>query len=379
MARICFVAPSAYNLISGRLELTHIGGAEVQQLLVARALARRGYQVSFVSYDYGQPDGILHGGLLVWKSCRPGAGLPGLRFLHPRWTGLWSALARANADFYYKRCGSSEAGQVALWCRLHKRGFIFAAAVDGDCERSLPVLKTARERVLYRYGLRRADRIIAQTETQVELLRESFGLESVLIRSCTEEPPESERSGPGQYDRSVLWVGRIIEQKRPELLLDLAQGSPDLRFDLVGDCNLASGYARSIVERARKLPNVVVHGAVAREVLGGLYRRAALLLCTSSFEGFPNVFLEAWARGVPTVATLDPDGLIERNGLGAVGVGSGDLLSALKRFVDDPALRDACSRRARRFFLENHTVDLSAAGYHDLLQSLAMRSGRKAR
>jgi glycosyltransferase involved in cell wall biosynthesis len=43
---------------------------------------------------------------------------------------------------------------------------------------------------------------------------------------------------------------------------------------------------------------------------------------TAHYEGMPNVFLEAWARGVPALALHhDPDGVIVREGIGAFAAG----------------------------------------------------------
>ena len=42
---------------------------------------------------------------------------------------------------------------------------------------------------------------------------------------------------------------------------------------------------------------------------------AALLLCTSDEEGFPNMFTQAWASGTPIVTLkVDPDNIIEKMG-----------------------------------------------------------------
>src|SRR6266478_2457325 len=141
---VCFVSPKAYPVISGRSDLGQISGAEVQQDLIARELVRRGYATRFITYDLGQPDGVDCRGIQVYKMCRPRAGLPGLRFLHPQWTSLWRAMARADARVYYQRTAGCETGQSALWCRLHGRRFIFAVASDSDCDPRGAFLDTAR-------------------------------------------------------------------------------------------------------------------------------------------------------------------------------------------------------------------------------------------
>src|SRR5262245_66590268 len=65
---ICFVTPNGYAVLSGDSSVRHIGGAEMQQALLARELARRGYRVSFVVLDHGQDDGIDLDGIRVLKA-----------------------------------------------------------------------------------------------------------------------------------------------------------------------------------------------------------------------------------------------------------------------------------------------------------------------
>src|SRR5207249_5713239 len=104
------------------------------------------------------------------------AGLPLLRFIHPRWTGMWSALARADADLYYTSCAGMHVGLVALFCRRHRKRFVFRAASDTDCGRSRLLVRFARDRWLYEYGLRRADAILVQSVSQAETLARCYGL-----------------------------------------------------------------------------------------------------------------------------------------------------------------------------------------------------------
>jgi glycosyltransferase involved in cell wall biosynthesis len=367
---ICFVATGAYGAVSGRPEVRHIGGAEMQQVRIGRELHRRGHRVSFVTLDHGQPDGIEHQGLTVFRMCGWEDGIPGLRFFHPRWTSLLRALGRADANVYYQRGAGPETGQVSLWCRARRRPFVFAAASDSNCVPGLPDLPTRRERVLYRYGLRQATRIVAQTEVQAGLLRDSFGLQSTLIKSCSEDPLGTGEAVPGEARNGrVLWIGRFAPKKRFELLLELASSSPEIGFDIVGGEAASRGYSAKMSEQARRLPNVTLHGWVPPEGVGAFYDRTSLLLCTSWVEGFPNTFMEAWARGTPTVSTVDPDRIIGTHGLGGTGKTAADLRAAIVA-LRSPETWRGCSQRARRYFLENHTIPAAAGRYQELLRAL---------
>ena len=36
---------------------------------------------------------------------------------------------RANADVYYHNCCEAETGEVALWCKSHRKKFVFLRGV----------------------------------------------------------------------------------------------------------------------------------------------------------------------------------------------------------------------------------------------------------
>ncbi len=374
---VCFVAPRAYAALTNERGAPWAGGAEVQQALIARELARRGLRVSLITLDHGQPDGSVHDGVRVFTMCRQAAGWPGIRFVHPRWSGLWAAMRRAAADVYCQRGAGLETGQVALWCKRHRRPFLFAAASDSNADPTLPDLRSRRERLLYRYGLRRAARIVCQTARQAETFAALTPVKTVTIASCCSEPNGEDNGAivPRNNPRPrVLWVGRPSYKKRFDWLLDLAGLCPDWHFDVVG-------IDRAHSERAHRRPaNVKWHGVVRPEQMPSFYRAADVLVCTSSVEGFPNSFLEAWARGVPTVSTFDPDGLIARHGLGAVADSVSGLRSAIGALVTDPKVWTACARQARAYRAEHHSVAASADAYAALACEVVdeMRARRAA-
>ena len=80
---------------------------------------------------------------------------------------------------------------------------------------------------------------------------------------------------------------------------------------------------------------------------------------TSLFEGMPNVFLEAWSRGVPALALgHDPDGVIERERLGFYAGGSPALLSELARTMwQTRSDQDQLAARCQEYVTREHSPE----------------------
>ena len=352
---ICIVSHNGYGAISG-VTSGHIGGVERQTSLLSRWLAGRGHLVSFLTWNEGGPEEEMLDGVRVIKICGKDAGLPGLRFLHPKWTGLITALRKVNADIYYQNCGGCVTGQVAIWCRLHGKPFVFSLASDADCNPHLPELRTWRERVLYKHGLHHASHRVAQTATQRIRLAENFGVDSQVIPMPAPRPEPVGNFSPNRTTGRIVWVGRVCRVKRPDLLLDLAAACPHLGFDVAGPV-YDDAYSRAVAKRASMLPNVRMLGAVPRGEISGLYRSASLLCCTSDYEGFPNTFLEAWSHGLPIVSTVDPDNLIESRKLGRIGHNTPELISGIGELLMDTACFAETSARVREYFLNHHSME----------------------
>jgi glycosyltransferase involved in cell wall biosynthesis len=367
---VCIVSHNSYGAIGGR-EDGFIGGVEWQTSLLARWLAARGHKVSLLTWDEGGPAEEHLNGVRVLKICRREAGLPGVRFFYPKWTGLIAGLRKADADVYYQNSGECVTGQIALWCQRQKKPFVFSAASDADCRSDLPELKTRRERLLYRYGLRRANSVVVQTKRQQELLNKTFGRNSLVIPMPCPSPESNRAQGSNALlAQRVLWVGRVCPVKRPERLLKIAAACPLLHFDLVGPIN-PDEYGKSIEQDSRALPNLTLHGGVPRDRMGALYERASLLCSTSDYEGFPNTFLEAWSHGLPVVSRFDPDGLIARKQMGLVAHDVPELKDAILKLLSSDELYQKTSANGLLYFQEQHTAERVLPQFEELLVNAA--------
>jgi glycosyltransferase involved in cell wall biosynthesis len=347
---VCFVAPHAWPVLGGDARIPVVGGAEVQQTMLARLFAAHGYRVSMICMDFGQPDGVVVDGVRVLKAFRPDAGIPLLRFLHPRLTTLWRALREAAADIYYCRSAGMQVAVVAEFCRRHDRRSVYAGASDMDFAPDVGgQIRYARDRWLYRRGLARVDRIVAQNETQRASLRRHYGREALVIPSCYTLPERHERAAAS--DPCVLWVGMIRAGKRPELLLELAARLPQRRFVMVGgpDAGEKALY-EDIRERAGRLPNVHFMGFLPLAQVEPWFDRAKLLVNTSTYEGMPNTFLQAWGRGIPTVATVDVGAPVNR-----VFTDVEEGARAIEALFADAIIWQSASRRCLEYFERNHS------------------------
>lgn len=168
----------------------------------------------------------------------------------------------------------------------------------------------------------------------------------------------------------ILSVGRLDEEKNPLLLADvlaLLHGQdPRWRLRVCGEGDLSRRLEERLdalgVRGQADLLGYVPMG----EQLFELYRSSHVLLHVSWTEGFPQVLAEAFACGLPVVAT-DVGGVRAGVGQAALLVGPGDpraAADAVSRIAQDGELRDrlteAGRQRAAELTLEAQTARLAA-------------------
>lgn len=366
--KICLLGLHNLSVLAPGYRNHLVGGEPVQQTLLARAFAQRGHEVSMVVADYGQKDDLELRGIRVFKAYRPNAGLPVLRFIHPRWTQLWSALMRADADLYYTSCAGMEVGLLALFCRYFGKRMVFRSASDTDCDKNRLLVEYARDRWLYGFGLRRADAILVQSSAQAQTLVRSYGLKSRVAGMLVETPVTAPT-----HDLDVLWVSNIRSLKRPDRILELATRLPQFNFHMVGGALPGEeALYEEVQQAAAGMSNLSFHGRLSYRDANAMYGRARLLVNTSDVEGFPNSYLQAWIRGVPVVTLIDPDSVIEREGLGVTADSpaqlSGIIASLLQSRIDWQSASERCRRFMAREFGEDRILSAYLDTFEDVLR-----------
>jgi glycosyltransferase involved in cell wall biosynthesis len=371
---ICFVGADNYPVLNPEYRNHYIGGESVQQTLLAKAFVDLDYDVSMVVIDSGQPDAELIDGIRVYKSYRPEAGIPVFRFLHPRFTALWQALKRADADIYYQSCAGVATGFVAWFCRQYQRKLVFRVAHDTDLMPGQQLIRYRRDKKIFEYGLRHADLVINQSRQQQTLLRENYELEGPELNMVVQLP---EADAEYSRDIDVLWVNNLRPFKRPDLALDLAMKLPGIRMVMIGGpCQGYEDLFEEIRQRAEGISNLDFKGYVPYQEVNVYYARARIFVNTSDSEGFPNSFLQSWVRGMPVFSFFDPDGIIMRERLGVSPAGVDQMALEVSELLQNPARMSELSTHVARFALDHYSPKAVASRYHEFIQDLFRADSR---
>jgi glycosyltransferase involved in cell wall biosynthesis len=354
-----FYVPSIAPLVTPGSATPPTGGAELQVLRIARGLSARGLRVAVSAYEVPGSNGtsFFDGVEIIRREPHRGGAGP-LSALREALATL-RATADLDADAIVTRIAGSHVGLAALGAKAKRRRFVYSSAhlADFDFARLNPRL---RDRLLHGLGLRLADEIVAQTDEQQRLCNGNLGLKTRLIRSITDCPPAQTQS-PAFF----LWVGRAVWYKRPLDYVALAEAVPEAQFRIVavpvppheGD------LSGEVEDAAGRVPNLELLGPRPHDELMELVGSAVAIVNTSDAEGMSNVMLEAWARGIPTLALEhDPDGVIERFGLGTFAAGSPDALASAARELwrsrgDRAEVAERCRGYIRRYHSASSAID----------------------
>ena len=365
---VCFVCGNIYPLLASLADRPVVGGSEVQQLLIGQGLRELGFRVSYVTEDYGQGAQTTVRGFPV-LSFRLGRNkvMQALTLIRALW--------QADADIYYVRDKPKYGLLIYLFCRLTGRKIVQALADDievaPDLEHGPGAGWSFRVHAAWR---RRADMVIAQTRYQSERLLTPWQVASQEVPNVVPVPVEQPRPERAKDCFRVLWVGRLAPFKRAAWVAEVARCLPEMEFVVAGGrARETPDHYETVVPLLQACPNVRWLGFVPYAQVDALFHSADVLLHTSvrGREGFPNVFLQAWAAGLPVVSTgSNPNDLLTEGGLGVLTSTVDEAAAALRQLAADPARCQTIGAQGRRYVWDNHRPEVVIPRLAGLLRGL---------
>lgn len=358
--KICF-----WGSVARALKGITDGGSELQMALLARALVRGGHEVicldNEIRDDFITSDGIKVLSIKGWYK-----GIVGIRIFTHRLPQLYSLLKEQNADVYYCRMRDYMNILPFMAARKVKSKFIIAMASDLDAlgfkmrlkYYYIPSLREMRWlifsglliEIIHPWLLRKADMVLVQHEGQKQILLRK-GIKSVLLHNLIDLSKLPVISNPIHND--FVYVGWLDKRKGFIEFFELIKKAPAYTFKVIGPPRDKTGYV--IFEKLKMFQNVSMLGELNHSDTLYHIGNSKALISTSPMEGFPNIFIEAWAYGIPVLSLyVDPGGVIKREELGNVADGSIKKLLNSLAFIENT---DEFAGKARTYVENKHVLN----------------------
>ncbi|WP_174811843.1 glycosyltransferase family 4 protein [Salinadaptatus halalkaliphilus] len=370
---VCFISSGVYGYFNPD-RATPGGGRERQQYLLTKELAKRGFDVSIITDDYGQPEPERFGDITFWKGSTSEIGVKQF----PRRVGtLVRKLHQVDADVFYIRGSPTLTIATALYCNAMGRSFVHC--VSGDIlvdpemiSERFSSVGQAFHRVYIRAAAS-ADRVVSLTNHQRRLLATEYGITAQVVPVCYDYPNESELVP--HRDRSyVLWVGRISQIKRPLQFVDVADAMPEREFVMVGgESETEPELYAEVRSRSEEIDNFRVEGYVLPSEIDEYYRNASAVIHTTETQGIGNITLEAWRYATPVVSLYSTlDGFLPETEIGLYAGGSlAQLSDQIRSVTSDPTLAETLGTNGRQHLIENYSLEHITDVYEDLFTAIA--------
>lgn len=214
---------------------------------------------------------------------------------------------------------------------------------------------------------RKVDVYVALTEfARRKFVEGGLPAERVVVKPNFVASDPGAKRGRGEY---ALYVGRLSEEKGPHVLLKAwARLGGSVPLKIAGDGPLKKELGREI--GAKGLNGMELLGQVGSEEIAGLLHGARFLVFPSVwYEGFPLTIVEAFACGVPVIASrlgsmaeIVEDG---KTGLHFTASDDAELAAKVEWAWAHAKEMEEMGRAARREFEGKYT---SAANYRRLME-----------
>lgn len=344
------------------------GGVEVVVTELARRMAALGHEVT--CYDRAGSD-VMTGDAAPAEA----RVVDGVRVV-PVKTIDAKGLAAASAAHYATKAAIADKpdvihyhaeGPCASLPAAHRAGIRTVATIHGlDWQRA----KWGRLGSAYikrgeKAAVRNADEIVVLSRSAQGYFQSEYGRATTFIPNGV-DPKESRPADEirerwdlekGSY---VLFLGRLVPEKRPELLIDAFRGlHTDKRLVIAGGGSDTSEYERQLHEQAKGDPRVLFTGFVTGEPLAELYSNACCYVLPSDVEGMPMSLLEAMAYGRACVTSDIPEcaDVLAGSGVTFTRGDADSLRGALEGLLAEPARAKELGEAAKEHVTDDYGWD----------------------
>jgi glycosyltransferase involved in cell wall biosynthesis len=359
------------------------GGWAVQLSIWLRAFENAGHEAALLTWK----GALAHVGsgqqIKLIETYDPAHGLRVAKWFYSYIPKVLAAARAYHPDIIIQGASAVHTAIMAFVAGQLGIPFVHRIVNDVNVDERCKIDLRLYEWLAYSWARHRTAAFLCQNEYQREKLAALFpGKPIHVIHNAVVVAADAAAPLPRAERRYVAWLGVFRPQKNLPLLFRIAQELPAVKFRVGGVPGGTRAFDQSTLDAVnglRHLPNVELVGHVRRADVRQFLSEATMLLCTSDFEGFSNVLLEALAVGTPVMTRrqVDPDSIVERHSLGASAEDELALSKSVKAFWDmDANEYNALARRCQIYVKANHSPTAKARELIAALTPLVAKSSR---
>lgn len=238
---------------------------------------------------------------------------------------------------------------------LLKRKFKNIPIIISDRNNPKEEYKTLINKILMNVLYKRADGFVFQTKEQRQYFNKKIQDKSIIIHNPIKDEFLTESKEEIKKDKTIITVGRLVEQKNQKMLINafskIVDQYSDYNLKIFGDGPLKSDL-QDLINKL-KLDNNIQLCGISNDIKKEL-KKAEIFVLSSDYEGMPNALIEAMVLGIPCISTDCPCGgpmeLIENNKSGILikTKNEKELVESLKKLLNNKELGKELGKNAKK-------------------------------
>ncbi|MFH1226171.1 MAG: glycosyltransferase family 4 protein [bacterium] len=337
-----------------------MGGAEIQCLLLAQYLARRGHQTVYLGLKEKTSVNMINSIPLM----------AGNNSMFRALIKFYQLIKKEQPDICYVR-SFNYLFPLFLICRLNKVKVAYNTCHINDCSWVSHDDTGWKAKVLHFLSFQalRMVKVITINREHAKILERKLGVEAETIHNSM-----ADNYQPVAKQQQVVWVNNIKPRKNPEMFLKLADEfkTGNWQFLMIGGLQ-DEKYLPAIKAAENNNPNFKYLGAQPVAAVDRILAQASIMVNTCESEGFGNNFIQAWLAQCPTITLkFDPEDIIKNRQLGFHSGGLEQMANDLAKLMADEKLIMEMGQRARVYALAEHRLEKNGLKYEACFQNLAL-------
>ena len=324
-----------------------VGGIAVQLYFWAQIFAKKGWQVTTFTHKKT----FVKENITFKKVRRHNK----LKIVH-EWLSVFGELLFVRPQLVISRGAGRISYPLALLSRWCGVTYVFFGASDVNFEPGKELIAGGEHnRKLWQKAVKQIKYIVVQNAHQQETLKKNYQKDSLTLFNLWGDVKATKVN---DFKTDVVWVANLRRLKRAEWMVNAAKALPQYDFTIVGGrTGQEPEYYDEIEKISSGISNLHFLGKKNFAETNAIVSKSRLLCCTSTFEGFPNTFLQAWAFGIPVVSTVDPSDVIVTNNLGNTVGNCENFIKVIPEMLENKESYMDMSVHVKKYFKLNHSSE----------------------